>query len=155
MQVHVRSWASAVLALIALALTGRAEAQDRHWEAGIGYVDEIEEETSVAATLGWLSSGEHPYELILGHIASRDGEFETPSATFLGASKRLHWRRWFLSLGVALTDVENDVLSSTGQFLTGAGYSADRWTVTVRHLSNADTGGRNRGETFVLVAFAF
>ena len=141
--------ASSLAASVANARDGRS------FEAGIGYADEIEGESSYVATLGWLSHHEHPYEVVLGHIADRDGTIETPSATFLGASKRLYWRRWFASLGVALTDVENDVLSSTGQFMTGAGFTADRWTISVRHLSNADTGGRNRGETFVLFAFRF
>ena len=151
-----RSFAFASFVLLGITAAPATFAQDRRaFEGGIGYADEIEGESSYVATLGWLSGHEHPYEIVLGHIAHRDGAIETPSATFLGASKRLHWRRWFASLGVALTDVENDVLSSTGQFMTGAGFTADRWTISVRHLSNADTGGRNRGETFVLFALRF
>ena len=151
-------FAFVLAAVLAFAAPFASARDGRSFEAGIGYADEIEGESSYVATLGWLSDHAHPYELVLGHIAERDGgddAFETPSATFIGASKRLYWRRWFASVGVALTDVENDVLSSTGQFMTGAGFTADRWTISVRHLSNADTGGRNRGETFVLFAFRF
>jgi len=74
-----------------------------------------------------------------------------PATLFLAASKRLTWRGWFVSGGVAVSDYESEVLSGHGQFYTGAGYTAGSWTASLRHLSNGDTGGRNRGETLAIL----
>lgn len=78
-----------------------------------------------------------------------------PVTVFVALSKRVVRRGWFISGGVALLDRESDILSGYGQFHTDGGYVTGDWTVSVRHLSNGDTGGRNRGETFVLVEYRF
>jgi len=41
------------------------------------------------------------------------------------------------------------------QFMTGIGYRHDRFTVSLRHLSNANTGGRNRGGKLLLFQYGF
>ena len=74
---------------------------------------------------------------------------------FVAISKRFVLRRWFVSAGIAAIDRDSDVLSGHGQFYTGAGYSTGAWTLSVRHISNGDTGGRNRGETFALLEYRF
>ena len=119
---------------------------------GAGPVDEIEGEGSLLATVSWVTEHKHPYELMLGYIDGRDvSAIHTPGTLFVSASKRYTWKGWFAQGGIAWADADNDVLSEHFQFHTGAGYDFGRFALSLRHLSNADTGGRNRGETFLLL----
>ena len=61
----------------------------------------------------------------------------------------------FAQGGIAYADVDNDVLSNHFQFQTGIGYDFGRVSISLRHLSNANTGGRNRGENLLLLDYAF
>ncbi len=123
---------------------------------GAGPVDEIDGEGSYLATVAWLTEAEHPYEFIAGYIDGRDApNIVTPEVFFLSASKRFTWRGWFAQGGIAYADVDNDVLSNHFQFQTGIGYDFGRVSLSLRHLSNANTGGRNRGETFLLLDYGF
>ncbi|HET6604447.1 MAG TPA: acyloxyacyl hydrolase [Xanthomonadaceae bacterium] len=124
---------------------------------GAGPAEELDDEWSHVVQVSWLTASRHPWEFGLGYIGQRDpdGRAQVPDAFYLSVSKRLTWRGWFLSSGVAWVDEDNDVLSGHGQFLTGIGYEFGRWAISVRHLSNASTGGRNRGETFALVEVGF
>ena len=123
---------------------------------GAGLVDEIEGEGSVLATVAWLSDDEHPYELIAGYFDARsEPSIRTPGTLWISASKRFTWNGWFAQGGIAWADADNEVLSEHWQFQTGAGYDFGRLSLSLRHLSNADTGGRNRGETFLLLDYAF
>jgi hypothetical protein len=125
-------------------------------QVGLGPVDEVDGESTWLATLAWLTEGEHPWEFLVGHIAERDTAIiRTPDVFWISASKRLTWKRWYVTSGIAYADVDNEVLSNHFQFQTGLGYDFGRVSVSLRHLSNANTGGRNRGETFVLVDYAF
>lgn len=143
----------AVLLAAGLAGAGHANAG---FQIGVGPVDEVDGESSWLATVAWLTEGEHPWEFILGHIAERDtAVIRTPDVFWVSAAKRLTWKRWFVQSGIAYADVDNEVLSNHLQFQTGIGYDFGRVSVSLRHLSNANTGGRNRGETFLLVDYAF
>jgi hypothetical protein len=122
---------------------------------GAGPVDEIDGEGSWLATVAWLTEDEHPWEFIAGHIAERDGDIVTPDVFWISASKRFTWKRWFAQGGIAYADVDNEVLSNHFQFQTGVGYDFGRVSLSLRHLSNANTGGRNRGETFLLLDYGF
>ena len=108
-------------------------------------------------TVSYLTEGKHPWEFMLGHIFRRSSSsaVPTPGVDFVSVSKRLTWRRWFVSGGLAWVSADNEVLSGHGQFHTGAGWRGERWTFSLRHLSNANTEGRNRGETFMLAQFGF
>lgn len=120
---------------------------------GAGPTAEIDKERTAVATVSWLSPGRHPWELSAGYLGRRD-ELENapaPSSVFIAVSKRLTWRRWFVSGGVAANDHDGEVLSGHWQFYTGLGYTVGAWSLSVRHLSNGDTGGRNRGESFALL----
>jgi hypothetical protein len=145
---------AAAALLTVLALPARADT-----ELALGFADEIHGETAPIATLGWVGATRHPWEALIGHIESRDGQglSRTPTTTFIGAAKRLTYRRWFISTGIALADTNNDneVLSGPFQFMTGIGYGGERWSIAARHLSNASIRGNNRGETFVVVGFRF
>lgn len=78
-----------------------------------------------------------------------------PVTMFAAVSKRLAWHGWFVSGGIAVIDRDSDILYGHGQFYTGAGYATGAWTLSLRHISNGDTGGRNRGETFALLEYRF
>jgi hypothetical protein len=140
------------LAALLAAAPARAD-----WEVGVGPIDEIEGEGSFGGTLAYLTTQKHPWEVALGHFEGRDADApqRTPDVTFVGFSKRLVWKRFYASLGVALTDSDNDVLSGNGQFMTGAGWMFGNFSVSFRHLSNANTGGRNRGENILLFHYRF
>ncbi len=128
-------------------------------ELALGFAEDIDQEETAVATIAYVTWHRHPYEFLLGHLEARDDEDPSlsPTTTFVAASKRLTWRRFYTSLGVALTDTndDNDVLSGPLQFLTALGYGGERWSISLRHLSNASIEGRNRGETFLMVAFHF
>jgi hypothetical protein len=129
-------------------------------EAGLGFVDEIAGETSQIATLAWQFGPDNHWEALLAFIAERD-DLEPPgyaeSHTFVAISRRRHLRDtgWFLSSGVALSsgDDDDEILSGHFQFLTGGGWQGEHWAITLRHISNANITGRNRGETFLLVGY--
>lgn len=148
-----RRGCGATLVLVALA------SPLAHAEAGFGIgggvTDEIDGERTAVVTVSWLGRGRHPWEFSGGRLGRRaDVEpSPVPATWFVAVSKRLTWRRWFVSGGIALSDHDGDVLSGHGQFYTGAGYTTGTWTASLRHLSNGDTGGRNRGESFALVEY--
>lgn len=120
---------------------------------GLGIADEIDGRTAPVATVAWSSAQRHPWEVMGGYIRGRNGAVH-PDAAFVGLSRRLTWRRWSVSGGVAWVSIDNDVLSGHGQFLTGAAYDIGRTRIGLRHLSNASTNGRNRGETMLLLEVA-
>lgn len=117
---------------------------------GLGVADEIDGMTAPAATVAWSSAHRHPWEVMGGYIRGRNGPV-LPDTYFVGLSRRLTWRRWSVSGGVAWASVDNDVLSGHGQFLTGVAYDIGRVRLGLRHLSNASTNGRNRGETLLML----
>ena len=145
--------------LLAVALVGLVAAAPARadWEIGIGPIDEIDGEGSFGGTLAYLTTQKHPWEVSIGHFEGRDADAvqPTPDVTYIGFSKRLTWKSFYATLGVALTDSDNDVLSGNSQFMTGAGWQWKDFSISLRHLSNANTGGRNRGENILLFAYRF
>lgn len=124
--------------------------------AGVAWVNEIDGVPSAAMTLSWETEQTHPWEFLGGVIRTRhDRNLHTPRVLFATASKRFSWNRWFVQGGIAATSSNTDVLSAHWQFATGAGYRQGHFTVSLRHLSNASTGGRNRGETLMLFQYGF
>lgn len=123
---------------------------------GLGVVDEIEGVGSKAMVLSWENEARHPWEVMLGGIDARDdAAMTTPRVYFASLSKRFTWRGWFAQGGIAATNSDTEVLSRHWQFMTGIGYRHQRITVSLRHLSNANTGGRNRGENLLLFQYGF
>lgn len=122
---------------------------------GVGLADEVDGKPVGMATLGWLSSHAQPWELLAGYIAKREGSHRggVPDAIFVALGRRLQGEHWFASAGIAHVDEDNEVLSGHFQVITGVGYAGNDWSLSLRHLSNASTAGRNRGETFLLVEF--
>ena len=123
---------------------------------GLGTVDEIDGVDSAGVTLSWETSQRHPWEIMGGLIRARhNAELRTPRVLFATVSKRFTWKSLFVQGGVATTSSDTEVLSGHWQFVTGIGYRRDKFTVSVRHLSNADTTGRNRGENLLLFQYGF
>lgn len=127
-------------------------------ELGVAHVGEIEGQTTHALTLGYLTESAHPWEFMVGHIQSRSrySPVYSPHVAFVALGKRLTWQGWFVQGGIAWTDSDTEVLSRKWQFMTGGGYRFNaRWSLSLRHLSNANTGGRNRGENLLLLQYGF
>jgi hypothetical protein len=135
---------------LCLLICGSANAA---WQLGAGIADEIDGRPAGVGTVGWLSHQAHPWEVLAGYIGTREPRVaeQVPNAFFGAVSKRFAGERWFASSGLAYVSVDNEVLSGRFQFLTGAGFAGAHWTLSLRHLSNAGTNGRNRGETFLLL----
>ena len=122
---------------------------------GAGPVDEIDGEGSWLATVAWLTDHEHPYEFVAGYIAERDENIATPDVFWISASKRFHLE--------ALVRAGRYRLRRRRQRSALAPFPVPdrhrlrlrRVSISLRHLSNANTGGRNRGETFLLVDYGF
>ncbi len=123
---------------------------------GVAKVDEIEGVGSEALTLSWETQARHPWEFMVGGIAARNNSvLDTPRVYFGSVSKRFTWKGWFAQGGIAATNSDTEVLSRHWQFQTGIGYRYQRLTLSLRHLSNANTGGRNRGENLLLLQYGF
>ena len=141
--------------LIAVLLLSASPA-DAGVHIGLGTVDEIDGVNSAGATVSWETSQRHPWEIMGGVIRARHkADLTTPRVLFATISKRFTWKGLFVQGGIATTSSDTEVLSGHWQFVTGVGYRHDRFTVSVRHLSNADTTGRNRGENLLLVQYGF
>lgn len=123
---------------------------------GLGVADEIDGVHSQSATLSWETTERHPWEFMGGVIRARhDSRLHTPRVLFASVSKRFTWKGWFVQGGITATNSDTDVLSSHFEFQTGIGYRYRHLTLSLRHLSNANTGGRNRGENLLLAQYAF
>ncbi|MDW8478996.1 MAG: acyloxyacyl hydrolase [Xanthomonadales bacterium] len=137
----------------AVLLLGASHASAWQLELGAGPVDEIDGVRSRSAALLLLSEGRHPWELSAGWIAPRRARaLRTPSTRFLAVGRRFSHGRFFLSSGIAVVDRRSEALSSHHQFMTGLGWRLGRLTIGIRHLSNANTAGRNRGENLLWIA---
>ncbi len=149
-----RQLAAARLSLL-LSLLASSPAPAWHLELGLGPVDEIEGVDTRSVALFALSGHRHPWEISLGLIAERRSlRIATPPTHFLAVGRRLELGRgFFLASAIALVDHRSEALSSRHQFMTGLGWSGKRLGVTLRHLSNANTGGRNRGENVLWVGY--
>lgn len=144
----MRAWiAAAVLLGLCPAMSARAGVH-----VGAGWADDIDSEGAPVASLSWTGRQRHPWEVMAGYIGQRD---RVPDAGFLAVSKRLAWRQWFVGGGVTWVTEDNDVLSGHVQFMTSVGRNFGRATLSLRHVSNGSTNGRNRGETFALLEFGF
>jgi hypothetical protein len=96
----------------------------------------------------------------IGWIGSRDDEKDNlhHDVFIAGAGVRLvgWWGGAFIGFEGAYVDQRTDALSSHEQFMTSLGWRSERLIFMVRHISNANLfGGRNLGETMLLLGFAF
>ena len=145
------------IACVLLLVLGAMPGAKAGGEIGVGITDEVSGSSTEAAMLSWVGAQKYPWEVSIGHLAERDDtvDAQSPTTTFVAVGRRINWRQWFLSTGIALVDADNEILSGYGQFITGLGWRGKHLTVNVRHISNASTTGRNRGETFLLVGYVW
>ena len=144
--------------LISVFMTQAGPAQARGgFEAGLGIAKDIDGEEAGVATLAYLTEQKHPWEFIAGYFDQRrEAGMATVEDTFwFGVSKRLTWHGLYASFGVAYAQEDNEVLSDRLQFQSAVGYRGGDISVSLRHLSNGSISGRNRGETFLLLHYAF
>lgn len=147
-------WIAPTLLVLAAVLAPPVHAG---FQFGVAHVDEVDGVSSHGYTLAWLTDARHPWEFSLGHIAGRRSGSgpRTPSVNYLAVSRQLTWRSWFASGGIAYTTSNTEVLSEHWQFMTGLGWRGERVALSLRHLSNANTGGRNRGENLLILEYRF
>lgn len=147
---------SCALAAASLLIVPHASAQ--HFELGLGVLDEIENRTSQVGTLAWFPrDGDWPIEVMYGYMRGRefrDG-FGSPSVNFLSVSLQRQWSHFFLGFGVAVVDDQSEVLSSVGQFLSTGGVRFGDFSVALRHMSNGNLNGRNRGDNLLTLNYSF
>jgi hypothetical protein len=149
-----------VLALGAL-WTGLARAE-ASVEFAVGYADEVDGQRGAATTfsLHLREDRDWPLEIVAGHIderAARGRVAGSPDEYFVGFTLRRRFGPWFVGGGGAWVPDRSlsEVLSSNGQFMQVLGWQRGPAAISLRHLSNASTGGRNRGETFLTVGWRF
>lgn len=150
------------LIVFTAALTAATPALATH-ELSLGHVDEIDGIESQ----GFVYSYRFPLErwkrygleqeLLLGGINGRGalGGPEARDVYFVGAGLRMVRGRFFLGSATTLISRESSILSSRYQFVTAIGFTMGRWAFTARHLSNANTGGRNRGENMFTLGYTW
>ncbi len=107
----------------------------------------------------WLGLHWQPFAT-LGWIGSRDDLHDglDHDVAIAGAGVRLvdWWGGAFVGIEAGYADERTDALSSHEQFISSLGWRGERVVMMVRHISNADLfGGRNLGETMVLVGVVF
>ena len=99
-----------------------------------------------AASVGWIGSRK---------VTGEDFDHDV----FLAAAGARYGRRegLFFSEQIAATSARTDALSSRFEFVTSLGWQHGRFIAVLRHISNANIlgGGRNLGETMVLVGVRF
>ncbi len=148
------------VALCASALLGVPAPAQAAYEVSAGYVEELDDEAIWTSHVTWLSAHRHPWEITGGYIAGRDDASPaiSPDTLYVSIAKRyVHRSGLFFAGGVALTNTDGDdeALSGTFQFVNGIGWQGERVVIVFRHISNASTGGRNRGENLLTVGWRF
>ncbi|HJU26007.1 MAG TPA: lipid A 3-O-deacylase, partial [Rhodanobacteraceae bacterium] len=98
------------------------------------------------ASVGWIGSRQ-----VAGENFDHD--------VFLAAAGARYGRRHglFFSEQIAATSARTDALSSRFEFVSSLGWQQGHFITILRHVSNAGIlgGGRNLGETMVLVGVRF
>lgn len=123
-------------------------------EVAAGIADEIDGRSTRTYSVMWLSADRHPWELGASFIEGRglDAPPYTSDRGVVSAGRRFTRGRLYALSGLAWVSDDDEVLSGRFQFQTGLGVDIGGWSMSLRHLSNAGTSGRNRGETFLLVS---
>ncbi|MEO6065466.1 MAG: acyloxyacyl hydrolase [Lysobacterales bacterium] len=148
------------LALVALLGALSAAPASAAYEIAGGYVDTIDGQETWTGHVTWLSDHRFPWEITGGYIAARD-DFSpklSPDTFYVSFAKRyVHRSGVFFAGGVVLTNTDSGdrVLSGPFQFVNGIGWQGERIVVTVRHMSNANFTGKNRGENLLTVGWRF
>lgn len=166
----LRLLAAAALVLVALPTA----AADWQWQAGRSYMD------SHGATAAFVDAtwAPHPLgigsltwapDLTAGWIEGRDvaryrhARYGTRDDIWLaGAGARFRmggegdwYHHLYFSFQAALHTGRTQALSSPYEFVSTLGWQWQRFSVGIRHISNAGLHDPNRGETMALVGWSF
>ena len=96
----------------------------------------------------------------LGRLGSRDSIYGDLDHTVVigavGGKLVGWWRGAFFGFQSGYADGQAGAISSHGQFVSSLGWQGEHYVVMMRHISNGNLfGGRNLGETAVLVGVRF
>ncbi|QDW66400.1 acyloxyacyl hydrolase [Luteimonas granuli] len=89
-----------------------------------------------------------------GHVPGRDLA-DSVTVGFAGLRYERTDNGLTLGAGVGAQSGETDALSGDPQFVTTAGWRWDRFSLLLRHISNASLHSPNRGETMLVGAWRF
>jgi len=162
---EARPAVAVVAALLALAPTAHALNLDTvefgQFEFGMGVGSDLHSGDSAGLWLGaslnprrffGLAVQPHLGLLALDQREQRNGRARGDTLLVL-VENRILWRNFYFSSGFAMRDHDTDALSTRFNFVNGVGWSLDAFGLAVRHISNAGTGGLNRGENTLMVTY--
>lgn len=143
--------------LAAIFFVSAVSAAPPSWTLSAGVADELDGDRSQLIEASWLAMRSpiklaDYIEVVGGRINGRRAPLLQRSVGFLGLGVRKYWTPYLFS-GFALVGVsaQTEAISSDYQFVSSLGLQWRRITITGRHLSNASTNGRNRGETYLAI----
>ncbi len=168
-----KQWVGWVGALVCVWLALPVMAAQVQVEAGRSYMDR-DAASTVFAEVVWTPQrlGDSRFtwapDAAVGWIDGRDlprftGDryTATDDVWLLAAGVRLQYapddrgRGWFVSLQPALQSGRTQALSGGLEFVSTLGWQGRRFSLQLRHVSNAGLQGPNRGETMALVGVGF
>ncbi|MEO8778371.1 MAG: lipid A 3-O-deacylase [Rhodanobacter sp.] len=155
-------------------LLAAADATSIQIEGGPSYMDS----DATAAVFGEAVFDAYPIgdsafswspDVSLGFINRRDiarysgSRYSTNDNVYLAAAgarfhygEASHWyHHLFFSFQPAVQSGRTQALSTHYEFVSTLGWQWRDLSLQIRHISNGSTGGTNRGETMLLVAFDF
>lgn len=135
-------------------------------EVAVGMSNTTDREFTPAASVAWLPELRPMSNAVLradvgavyldgrGHVAGRDLE-DSVVVAHLGLRYERTDNGLTLGAGVGTQAGETDALSGDVQFITTAGWRWERFSLLVRHISNASLEAPNNGETMLMAGWRF
>jgi hypothetical protein len=106
-------------------------------------------------SLGWINGREVARYRNSQYTTHDDVWLLAGGARFRFGDEGNWYRRLFLSFQPALQTGRTQALSSAYEFVSTLGWQGRRFSVQIRHVSNAGLHNPNRGETMALVGIGF
>lgn len=156
---------AACLALLLLPLVAAAQDADPRFEAAAGVSATRNNETTGVASLAWLpawrdtANGALRWEVGALYVHGRGDVpgFDLDDSVVVGfGGARYEHRSGFTAGGaIGVQAGKTDALSGNPQFVTTAGWQWSRFSLLLRHVSNASIHQPNDGETMLVGAWRF
>lgn len=155
---------AAAFALMLLAGSGPARAVDVEVAAGVS--NTTDHESTGVASVAWLPELRTLDRAVLrgevglvhvdgrGEVAGRDLS-DSVQVGYLGLRYERTDSGLTLGAGIGAQSGETDALSGDPQFVTTAGWRWDRFSLLLRHISNASLHAPNNGKTMLVAAWRF
>jgi hypothetical protein len=106
-------------------------------------------------SLGWIDGREVARYRFSRYGTQDDVWLLAAGARFQHGDSANDGRGWFVSFQPAATHGRTQALSSGYEFVTTLGWQGRRFSVQLRHVSNAGLHEPNRGETMALIGVGF